>query len=129
MRFAVLLSMMVSTPAFACNSDVLTVLEWTATKNENSRSLPVLLEAKVQYQGDHAFRMIHAGVMFSDVLGQSLGQVNLDRDRPAKPGETLVADGQTGAKERILTLNRDDIVYRTCVWSIVYDDGTKEEFK
>lgn len=128
MRFALVALTLVATPAMACNPEMLTVTDWQAVPNENSSALPVLLKADLRYDGDRAFRMIHAGVVFSDVLDQPLGQVNLHRDLSANPGDALVADRQTGAKKRILTINRDDITHRTCVWSIVYDDGTVEKF-
>lgn len=114
--------------ATACNSDLLTVLDWKATDNKQSSFLPYLLEANVKYNGKRPYRMIHAGVMFSDVLGAKLGQVNLKRDQNVIPDGIALADGQVSVEERIAQINPDDIVYRTCVWAIVYDDGTKETF-
>lgn len=118
-----------ATPAIACNSEMLTVKDWQASENTGNSVLPVNLAATVQYSGSKAFRMIHAGVMFADALGRNVGQVNLDEDQHAAPGAILVADGYVDAKKRLLTINRDDVVTRTCVWSIIYDDGSKQEFK
>ena len=115
--------------AKACNSELLTVLEWKATDNKQNKLMPYLLEADVKYNGDKPYRMIHAGVMFSDALGQRLGQVNLQRDQNVDPGGVAKADGQVSVDGRIRQINPDDVVYRTCVWSIIYQDGTKEEFK
>ncbi|MGU3575637.1 hypothetical protein ACLBWZ_08890 [Brucellaceae bacterium C25G] len=114
--------------ARACNTDLLTVLDWKVTDNKQSSLLPYLLEANVKYNGKRPYRMIHAGVMFSDVLGKKLGQVNLKRDQNVIPDGVALADGQVSVEGRIAQINRDDIVYRTCVWAIVYDDGTKETF-
>lgn len=116
-------------PALACNVEMLTVLDWQATKNEPHRLLPYRLEAEVQYNGDKPYRMIHAGVMFADVLGRTVGQVNLPRDQNVAPEEYVLANGQVSVDERIATINPDDITYRTCVWSIVYEDGTVEDFR
>jgi hypothetical protein len=115
-------------PAFACNSEMLTVTDWQVKKNDGNIVLPYRLEAQVTYEGDRAYRMIHAGVMFADVLGDSIGQVNLARDQDVSPGDALIADGQVTVDERMASANRNDIVYRTCVWSIVYQDGTVEKF-
>ncbi len=117
-----------ATQANACNSDLLTVIDWKVIENKKSRVLPYLLEANVKYNGDKAYRMIHAGVIFADVLGKSLGQVNLETDENVKPGDTILANGQVTVKDRMIKVNRDDVTYRTCVWAIVYQDGTKETF-
>lgn len=115
-------------PAHACNSEMLTVRDWQAVASEGNKFFPVDLSATVEYNGPRPYRMIHAGVMLADVLGQNMGQVNLERDQGVSPGEIIEARGLVDAKERLLTINRDDVVSRTCVWSIVYVDGTKEEF-
>ncbi len=124
----VVLATAATLPAMACNSEMLTVVDWQAIKNEQNRFFPYVLEATVQYNGDRPYRMVHAGVMFADVLGKGIGQVNLERDQNVTPGETIIADGLVTVDERIATINRADVVTRTCVWSIVYDDGTVEKF-
>lgn len=129
MRFAigVVLALAAAVPASACNTEMFTVLDWRAEKSDIP-VLPYKLVAEVQYDGPKAYRMIEAGVVFNDVLGKPLGQVNVDRDSKASPGDRLTADGQTHVRERIGTINRDDIVAKTCVWSIVYADGEVVEF-
>lgn len=117
-----------SAPAIACNSEMLEVQSWQATANEGNKFFPVDLVATVEYQGDRSYRMIHAGVVFADALGQNLGQINLERDQKVAPGDMIEVDGLVDAKDRLLTINRDDVVTRTCVWSIVYEDGTIERF-
>lgn len=119
----------VSGQALACNSEMLAVQDWQASANEGNKIVPVSLSATVQYQGARSYRMIHGGVMFADVLGGNLGQVNLERDQSVAPGDVIEVDGLVGAKDRLLTINRDDVVTRTCVWSIVYEDGTVEKFE
>lgn len=115
-------------PAYACNSEMMEVIDWHAVEI-SSPFFPYRLTAEVRYEGPKPYRMIHAGVMIDDVLGQNLGQVNLARDAQVQPGDTLIADGQVTVRERLGTVNRADTVIRTCVWSIVYDDGTIEKFE
>lgn len=111
----------------ACNSDLLSVVDWKIGESKISL-LPYAIEATVTYNGDRPFRMIHAGVMLDDVLGRNLGQVNLDEDQKASPGDTVLVDGQVSASKRLGEINRSDVVSRACVWSIVYDDGTVAKF-
>ena len=121
-------AMAAATPAVACNADMLEVLDWRAVAAEEGSYFPYDLSADVRYRGDRPYRMIHGGVMFDDVLGESLGQVNLERDQDVAPGEAILVDGLVEVDERIGTVNRDDVVYRTCVWSVVYAEGTTEKF-
>lgn len=116
-------------PALACNSEMLAVQDWQAAANPGNRVIPVRLEATVQYQGDQPYRMIHAGVLLSDALGGALGQVNLERDENVAPGDVVEARGFVQADERLLTINRADVKATTCVWSVVYADGTVEKFE
>jgi hypothetical protein len=129
MRFAigVVLALAAAVPATACNSEILEVLDWQVEKFDHPL-LPYKLTAQVQYDGPKPYRMIHAGVIIDDVLRQNIGQVNLERDGAASPGETVEAAGQVMVRERLATINRDDTVARACVWSIVYDDGEVVEF-
>ncbi len=122
------LAVAMSSTAHACNTELLSLVDWEAAENAGSALIPVTLVAKVQYNGSRPYRMIHAGVILADVLGEGLGQVNLNRDQTVSPGEVVEANGFVGAEERLLTVNRDDIVGSTCVWSIVYSDGQVEEF-
>lgn len=131
MKLTIAAALLIGTavPASACNSEMLVVRDWGAAANDGNKFFPVSLSANVEYKGARPYRMIHAGVMFADVLGANLGQINLERDQVVAPGDILIVDGLVDAKERLLTVNRDDVVTRTCVWSIVYDDGTIEKFE
>lgn len=112
---------------FACNSDLLELRDWRAEKTDIS-AFPFRLMATVVYRGQKSFRMIHAGVILTDALGKNVDQVNLLSDSRGLPGAELTAEAQVDVDERIATLNPDDVRSRTCVWSIVFDDGTEAEF-
>lgn len=131
MKWVIAATLLIGVPgqALACNSELLAIQDWQAVANEGNKFFPVSLSATVQYNGDRAYRMVHGGVMFADVLGGNLGQVNLERDQTVAPGDIIEVDGFVDANDRLLTISRDDVVARTCVWSIVYEDGTVEEFK
>src|SRR5690606_32641073 len=90
---------MAAAPVLACNSEMLVVQDWQASANEGNRFFPVSLSAAVKYQGPRPYRMIHAGVIFADVLGANLGQVNLNKDQEVAPGDIVDVDGLVDAKE------------------------------
>lgn len=127
-QLAIALVLAAASPALACNSELLRVTNWQASPNEGNRFIPVDLEAEVEYLGERSFRMVHGGVIFQDALGRSIGQVNLDRDQHAGPGDTFAVTGHVDADERLLTINRDDVRLRACVWSMVYENGEVEKF-
>lgn len=129
MRFAigVALALAAAVPASACNTEMFTVIDWQTEKSD-SPFLPYEVSADVQYEGPKPYRMIKAAVMLNDVLGTPLAQFGMDQDGKAAPGDIIKADKQAHVRERLGTVNRDDIVATTCVWSIVYDDGEVVEF-
>lgn len=132
MRFVigVVLALAAAGPATACNEELLKVRGWDAVASEAGRMVRTEMDVGVRYEGERAFRMIHAGVMFSDVLGNALATTYLDKDGAVEPGaEVSLHRVFEGHDSRITALNRDDVVTRTCVWSIVYDDGEVVEFK
>lgn len=130
MLLAVMAGVGLSTvPAMACNADLFTVQDWRVIEDPENHFFPYRLEVDAQYKGQRGYRMIHGGVIFADLLGGQLGQVNMERDAHVAPGDAVLVDGYVTLNERIAKVNRDDVEYRTCVWSIVYDDGTTETFK
>lgn len=131
MRFVigVALALAAAVPASACNEELFVVRGWSAEASEAGRLVRTEMNVDVRYEGDRAFRMIHAGVMFSDVLGNALVTTYLDKDGAVEPGaEISLRRVFEGRDSRITAINRDDVVARTCVWSIVYDDGEVVEF-
>jgi predicted N-acyltransferase len=117
-------------PATACNRDLFSVLDWRVEAAADGEYVRTKAYADIEYRGSAGYRMIQAAVMFSDVLGNALLSINVDRDRHATVGESLtVSEAFVGRDSRISTINRDDVVSRVCVWSIVYDDGTVEKFE
>lgn len=130
MRFAMIGTMMLAmcAPAAACNEQLFTVLDWRADSNSDARPRTVV-EVDLRYDGERPYRMIHAAAMFSDVIGNALVSPGLDRDADVLPADEFTISAAFQGTARISTINRDDVVSRVCVWSIVYDDGTVEEFK
>ncbi len=131
MRFVsgLAISALMTLPALACNDQFFTLEDWSATATEDGRNLRTVMTVDLNYKGERSYRMIHGAALFSDVLGNALVTVPFERDAQVEPGQTVEAKGAfIGKDSRITTINRDDVLTRTCVWSIVYDDGTVEEF-
>lgn len=130
MRFAMIGTMMLAmcAPAAACNEQLFTVLDWRAESNNDAHPRTVV-EVDIRYDGELPDRMIHAAAMFSDVIGNALVSPGLDRDADVLPADEFTISAAFQGSARIATINRDDVLSRVCVWSIVYDDGTVEEFK
>lgn len=127
--FGLTISALMTLPALACNDQLFTLNEWSATASEDGRNVRTEMLVDLTYEGVRPYRMIHGAALFSDVLGNALVTVQFDRDAQIEPGQTVEAKGAfIGKGSRITTINRDDVVTRTCVWSIVYDDGTVERF-
>ena len=117
------------TPAMACNDELFSVEDWRGTASDTGRHVRTDMDVDLRYDGDRPYRMIHAAAMFSDVIGNALVTVRVDRDRSVQPNEQLTISGAfAGEGSRITEIHRDDVVSRVCVWSIVYDDGTVEKF-
>jgi hypothetical protein len=114
-------------------SGILTLTDWSATMKKDSL-LGDYPSIKVAYRNDNAkeIRMIKATVQFDDALGDHIGSFLLDKDIRIKPSQTKKGDfafsGYTPF-ERLPKLEKRDATAYICVESVVYEDGTKEEFK
>lgn len=129
MRAIVVAMMLATTPAMACNEQLFEVTDWTASAAPDGNSVQTEVEIEMQFVGDRGYRMIQAGIIFEDALNNALVTVPLDRDRSRQPSEAFTQRGLfTARSSRISEINPDDVTYRTCVWSIVYDDGEVQRF-
>lgn len=132
MRFVLAVAMMAATPAMACNTEMLTIEDgWTVEEVDSFAGFRNAgLSLIYTNAGDRAFRLIDATVQFQDALGAGIGSIQFDRDTGLAPGESAALEG-TYAGDNLLRLNSmnpDDIVITTCVRSVVYVDGKREEF-
>lgn len=131
MRFLLIgaISGMLATPAAACNDTLFSAIDWRATVDKGQNGTSTIVEVDLRYDGKHGYRMINAAAMFSDAIGNALASPRLERDASVQPGDKFTVSATFQDAIRLATIHRDDVSIRTCVWSIVYDDGTKEEFK
>ncbi|WP_105430226.1 hypothetical protein [Neorhizobium sp. T6_25] len=130
MRFSVLvISVLTATSAqAACNGDLIAVQDWNirpldATTNE--------LTYTVKSNAPKAIRMIDGQVGFKDALGKSIGPLAIERDAVLTVGGTFTETRRWGPHtfERLLKLKKDEVTPYTCVKAVLYEDGSKEEFK
>jgi hypothetical protein len=81
--------------------------------------------------GDKPIRMIDGSIIYRDVLGGSIASKAIDRDIRLAPGSEYVQEGNWGqfTFERILEMERQDVVAFVCTKAVVYDDGTSQQFE
>lgn len=115
--------------AHACNDELFSINDWQVKASEDGRNVRTVVGADVTYKGARVYRMIHGAVLFSDALGNALVTVPIEADANVEPGDSFAASGAfLGSTSRITSINPDDVIAETCVWSIIYDDGTVERF-
>lgn len=131
MRFtlAIVGCALAAAPAYAaCNNELLVVEDWSikavdADTNE--------LSYTVRSTADKNIRMIDASLGFKDALGATIGPLGVERDASIPAKGTFSDKGLWGPYtfERLLKLKKEETTPYTCVRSVLYEDGTKEEFK
>jgi hypothetical protein len=80
---------------------------------------------------DKGVRMVSAYVTAEDALGRTVVQYfGVPADLILKSGHktTIEATSRETGAERFLTIKPDDLSVSFCLRSVVYEDGTKEEF-
>jgi hypothetical protein len=112
----------------ACNKDLLVVEDWSITAVDAETNE---LSYTVRSTSDKAIRMVDGQLGFKDALGETIGPLNIERDAAIPAKGTFSDKGLWGpfTFERLLKLKKDETTAYTCVRAILYEDGTKEEFK
>lgn len=110
-----------------CNKDLIRLESWAIEPIDADTNL---LTTNFTYLGSKPVRLIDASAQFSDILGEEIGSFALTRDVSFVAGSAHQEVGRWGQYtfERLLDMNRDDVVTSVCVRAIVYSDGTIEEF-
>jgi hypothetical protein len=113
----------------ACGENApLSVTQWEATKeNEATTLFALTMESKLP----KPTRIVSGYIDFTDALGEHMGAIAIPRDEPVPASSSFELDLKIGSLvvPRILKINRDDVAVRACVEAVVYEDGSKEEFK
>ncbi|MFK0273639.1 hypothetical protein ACIQUG_08185 [Ensifer sp. NPDC090286] len=131
MRLASLLLFLAAAPSAsaACGQGApLVVLGWTAAaKGEATTQYSLEISSSLKKPA----RMVSGYVTFRDALGKDMGAFEIPRDDAVPANSKFALDIDVGSLvvPRILTINKADVVVEACVEGVVYEDGTKEEFK
>lgn len=131
-RFLILAMVISATPAWACNSDLISVQDdWTAANEVRNETTFTHINVTYAYDGERPIRMIDGLIAVGDVLGGQLAVLWLNRDERMGEGDTSTISIATYGPDlpRLAELDRDDVTFRTCVRGIVYEDGTRETFE
>lgn len=135
MMVALLGAAVVANDAFACDGStkLLSVKDWTV--EEVDGLIPGIhsgidITVDIKSHAEKPFRMIDASYTFADALGRRISGFMIDPDLKVRPGETVsTTNGYTGSEmDRVIKMNRDDVIVTICTRAVVYEDGTKEDF-
>jgi len=73
--------------------------------------------------------MVDGTVWFVDALGQSIGGIKMQPDLVLPPGKKVDQSASMAGFQRLVKARKQDISAYSCVRSVLYEDGSKEEFK
>ena len=126
-QLAALLTLLVTSPANACNLNLVELLSWSIAAEDSDTNR---LDTSFRFNGTSAIRMIDASVGFSDILGGRIASFAMDRDVSLTPGQEFALSGLWGPYtfERLLDLKAEDVTVQVCVRAVVHADGTVERF-
>lgn len=107
--------------------DLIKITDWTIKPVTNDTNQ---MTETLAYSGTKATRMIDGSIRYSDVLGGRIASKAIDRDVSIEPGKSYLQTGNWGPYtfERMLKMNRSDVIVVACVRAVVYADGTKQTF-
>ncbi|MER8615963.1 hypothetical protein NKG99_03780 [Mesorhizobium sp. M1409] len=128
MRTLAILMLLTGTAHAGCNETLLTFTDWSiealdAQTNEMTTTF--------KSNAVKPIRMIDASAGYRDALGASISSFALNRDVSIQPAGTYAETKTWGpfTFERLLGLKHDEVATYVCVKAVLYDDGTKQEFK
>ncbi|WP_454622772.1 hypothetical protein [Brucella anthropi] len=107
------------------NSQLLTIKDWAAKPGDFGS---VSVSMTLQSNSDKQIRMLKAVALFVDPFGEQIANLALDPDTVIKPKAVLVEKGAWSAA-RLAKVRPQDVTAKICVSAVLYEDGSKEEFK
>lgn len=112
------------------SSEVMRVEQWEAFSEGNGVDARVGATVQVVSDLPNTTRMVRGYVDFRDALGRIIADMLLlPPDAVIEPGTPVVlALGTTPLGKRLMSVNKADVIPTLCLRSVVYEDGTKEEF-
>ncbi len=126
--FATATTVLMATSAYgACKEDFFSIQDFSY---HDAGEQNIELAFTLQSLSQKPVRMIDAQFGFKDALGGMVGSMKLQRDVKIDQSGAYAETGKFSQKtfERLLNLDRADIVPFTCVKGVIYEDGTKEQF-
>lgn len=108
----------------------LTVTDWSIEEVEIGVSKGMDISVSMRSNAEKPFRMVDATLTFEDALGEYISSFTVDPDLAAAPGEVVTSvNGYLGTDmNRVLKMNRDDVVVYACTHELLYEDGSRESF-
>ncbi|KQV31149.1 hypothetical protein [Rhizobium sp. Root1204] len=109
----------------ARNDKLITVMDWSAKEGDYSS-----VQVSIDYQnnGDKQIQMLKATAVFSDPFGENIANLALDPDVVVPP-KTIHKERGSWSAARLPKVRKQDVTAIICVSAVLYEDGSKEEFK
>lgn len=129
MRWLVLMvAMTTSAAAQVCHegsADIFHMTEWSAEQSGDHVTKVTIVYTN---ESPKTVDMVDATAWFDDALGDNIGGIRLDRDPQVAPDGSVTSTHNMAGFQRLTKAKPDNISAYICVRSVLYDDGTKEEF-
>ncbi|WP_133117235.1 hypothetical protein [Mesorhizobium sanjuanii] len=105
--------------------DVLEMLEWTTTHGDQSAGITL----KVFNPNDREINRIDATAWFKDAAGAVIGQIKIDPDLHLEASKFIYDVSDLPWAGGLEAVARKDISGVICTLSVLFVDGTAQEFK
>lgn len=128
MRSIFLLAMMTSAAHAGCNESLIEFTSWSIKPIDAQNNQIV---ATFKSNSAKPIRMLDTSAGYKDALGETVGTFSLNRDVSIAPG-AMYSETKTWGPytfERLLKLKPEEVTTFTCTRAVLYEDGTKEEFR
>lgn len=118
-----------SASASDCSSgsgDILKLNSWSAAaRDERSTNVSFTLENVT----DRAIQVVDGTVWFEDALGQSVGGIAITPEVALDAGAEFDQKSLMAGYDRLVKARKQDVKAVSCIDAVLYEDGTKQEFK
>lgn len=111
-------------------TEMLVLNDWAPLKQESAMMTRYGASVSVVSNLPKATRMVRGHVSFEDVLGRDIIEfLPIPDDAKILAGDVFSFDTLYGPSgERIMTVDKADVVGTVCLRSVVYEDGSVEQF-
>ncbi|MEQ1407778.1 hypothetical protein ABK249_22925 [Neorhizobium sp. Rsf11] len=109
----------------SASSEILALKEWSASPGDYGS---VSVRLKIGNKTDKQIRMVKAAAIFIDPFGDDIARLAIDPDVTIPANGDIEEKGSWSAA-RLVKVRPQDVTTTVCVSAVLYEDGSKEEFR